>query len=233
METTTLKGRRILVVDDDRRITSVLRRGLERAGCRVTAAHDGPEGLRMAQEDPPDAVVLDVMMPGMDGIEVCRRLRSVQPDLPVLMLTARDEVPDRVQGLDAGADDYLVKPFAFAELEARLRAILRRRQPRPSQVLRFADLELNVGTRTGRRGDRSFSLTAKEFQVLELLMRNPRQVLPAETILERVWGWEFEGDINIVQAYVMRLRQKTEAGGEPRLIHTVRNQGYVLREEQP
>jgi len=229
----TLNGRRILVVDDDRRITAVLRRGLERAGCQVRVANDGAEGLRLAQEDPPDAVVLDIMMPGMDGLEVCRRLRSVQPELPVLMLTARDEVADRVEGLDTGADDSLVKPFAFAELLARLRAILRRRRPRPSQVLRFADLELNIGTRSGRRGENTFELTAKEFQVLELLMRNPRQVLPAELILDRVWGWDFDGDINIVQAYIARLRQKTERGGAPRLIHTVRSQGYVLRESQP
>lgn len=226
---TALQGRRILVVDDDPRITSVLRRGLQRAGCLVEVANEGATGLRLAQENPPDALVLDVMMPGVDGLEVCRRLRPAS-DVPILLLTARDEVRDRVIGLDAGADDYLIKPFAFEELLARLRALVRRREPQPSKELRFADLFLNLATRTARRGGRSIELTAKEFELLEFLMRNPRRVLSTDLILARVWGMDFAGESNIVQVYVARLRQKTERGGDRRLIHTVRQLGYVLRE---
>lgn len=221
--------RRVLVVDDDRRIAAVLSRGLKQAGYLVDVAFDGHQGLRLAQENFPDAVVLDVMMPRMDGFEVCRHLRATS-DVPILLLTARDQVCDRVAGLDTGADDYLVKPFAFAELLARLRALIRRGQPQPRNELRFADLVLNLKTRKANRRDRDLELTAKEYDLLAFLMRHPRQVLEADLILDRLWGPEFQGESNVVQAYIARLRQKLEKEGAQRLIQTVRNQGYVLRE---
>jgi len=199
-------------------------------GYRVDMAPDGKAGLELARENPPDLVLLDLMLPGMDGLEVCRRLRAVS-DVPILMLTAKETIEDRVRGLDAGADDYLVKPFAFDELVARIRALLRRAQPAKPQVYRFADLELDTGTRQGRRGGRTFDLTAKEYELLELFMRHPRQVLTREIIFDRVWNYDFGGESNIIEVYVRYLRQKTEAGGLPRLIHTVRGIGYVLRDE--
>jgi two-component system response regulator MprA len=221
---------RILVVEDEDRIRQFLQRGLTFEGYRVDAAADGQEALDTARENPPDLVLLDIMLPGIDGIEVCRRLRSAG-DVPILMLTAKEAIEDRVAGLDAGADDYLVKPFAFDELLARVRALLRRAQPAQPQVYRFADLELDTGTRRGRRGEDVFDLTAKEYELLELFMRHPRQVLTRDVIFDRVWNYDFGGESNIIEVYVRYLRQKTEVGERPRLIHTVRGVGYVLREE--
>ncbi len=221
---------RILVVDDDKNITSFLRRALAYSGYQVEVVDNGEDGLARALEAPPDLVILDVMMPGLDGYEVCRRLRA-GGDVPILMLTAKDEVRDRVRGLDVGADDYLVKPFAVEELQARIRALLRRREPESSrQVLRFADLEVDTGTHEVRRGDRKIDLTAKEYELLTLLIRHPRQVLSREMILDRVWGFNFEAETHVLEVYVGYLRQKLESGGEKRLIHTVRGAGYVLRE---
>ncbi len=221
---------RILVIEDEVKITDFLRRGLSYEGYEVDIAHDGEAGLAKALESRPDLIILDIMLPGLDGLEVCRQLRA-ESDVPILMLTAKDAVPDRVAGLDSGADDYLVKPFAFDELLARIRALLRRRQPAEQQVLRFADLTLNQATRRVTRGERQIELTAKEYDVLELFMRHPRQVLTRDIIYERIWGYDFGGESNIIEVYVRYLRAKLEAGGEPRLIHTVRGVGYVLREE--
>jgi two-component system response regulator MprA len=193
-------------------------------------AGDGPQALEEIAIRPPDAVVLDIGLPTIDGLDVCRRLRAAGDDTPVLMLTARDAIDDRVQGLDAGADDYLVKPFALAELLARLRALLRRRPEDSGEVLRFADLSLDPITREALRGDRPFTLTRIEFDLLELLLRHPRQVLTRELILDRVWGYTFDSGTNSLAVYVGYLRRKTEAGNEPRLIHTARGVGYVLRE---
>jgi len=221
---------RILVIEDEERIRQFLQRGLSFEGYRVDTAADGQLGLELARESAPDLVLLDLMLPGMDGLEVCRRIRAAS-DVPILMLTARETIEDRVTGLDAGADDYLVKPFAFDELMARVRALLRRSQPSQPQVYRFADLELDTGTRQGRRGGRIFDLTAKEYELLELFMRHPRQVLTRDLIFDRVWNYDFGGESNIIEVYVRYLRQKTEEGGLARLIHTVRGIGYVLREE--
>jgi two-component system response regulator MprA len=223
---------RILVIEDEERIAQFLKRGLIYEGYRVDVAYDGSSGLEMARDQLPDLVILDWMLPGLDGLEVCRRLRAAS-NVPILMLTAKDEVPDRVTGLDAGADDYLVKPFDFDELMARIRALFRRVQPssRP-EVLKFIDLTLDTGTHRAQRGERFIDLTAKEYELLELLMRNPRRVLTREMIFDRVWGYDFGGESNIIEVYVRYLRQKTEEKGEPRLIHTVRGVGYVLREDE-
>ncbi|HKZ86252.1 MAG TPA: response regulator transcription factor [Anaerolineae bacterium] len=221
----------VLVIEDEARIADFLRRGLTFEGYKVLVAPDGPSGLAVAREQPPDVVILDWMLPGMDGLEVCRRLRAAE-SMPILMLTAKDSVADRVTGLDAGADDYLVKPFAFEELLARLRALLRRSKPaEATETLKFADLTLDPVAREAKRGERRLILTAKEFDLLELFMRHPRQVLTRETIYDRIWGYDFGGESNIIEVYVRYLRQKTEAGGEPRLLQTVRGVGYVLREE--
>jgi two-component system response regulator MprA len=220
----------ILVVDDDPAVSSSLSRALRLEGYAVAVVADGPPALQVVAADRPDAVVLDLQLPTLDGIEVCRRLRAAGDDTPILMLTARDAIGDRVEGLDAGADDYLVKPFALAELLARLRALLRRRPDDAPGSLTFADLELDPATREGRRGDRTFPLTRIEFDLLELLLRHPRQVLTRETILDRVWGYTFDSGTNSLAVYIGYLRRKTEAGGEPRLIHTARGVGYVLRE---
>jgi len=221
----------ILVIEDDPAIRDLLRRGLTYENYKVTTANDGASGLAAARDNPPDLVILDWMMPGLDGLEVCMRLRAAS-NVPILMLTAKDSVPDRVLGLESGADDYLVKPFAFPELLARVHALLRRTQPSSKpEILKFADLQLDTGTRLGKRGERQFELTAKEYDLLEYLMRNPRQVLTREQILDRVWGYDFGGESYLLELYIRYLRQKTEAGGEPRLIHTVRSVGYVLREE--
>jgi two-component system response regulator MprA len=221
---------RILVVDDDPAVRSSLDRALRLEGYEVETAADGPAALQVLSLGSPDAVVLDLGLPGLDGLAVCRRLRSAGDDTPVLMLTARDAVDDRVQGLDAGADDYLVKPFALAELLARLRALLRRRSGAEGEVLRFGDLSLDLGTREARRGDRLFTLTRIEFDLLELLLRHPRQVLTRDVILDRVWGYTFDSGTNSLAVYVGYLRRKTEADGESRYLHTVRGVGYVLRE---
>lgn len=220
---------RILIIEDDEAILRFLRRGLAYEGYQVDTATDGQSGLALARDNPPDLVVLDLMLPGIDGIEVCRRLRAGGP-VPILILTAKDSVTDRVQGLDMGADDYMTKPFNLDELLARIRALLRRSQPARPQVLRFADLSLDTGTRQASRGDRIIPLTAKEYELLELFMRHPRQVLTREMIFDRVWGYDFGGESNIIEVYIRYLRQKLEGAGEARLLHTVRGMGYVLRE---
>ncbi|WP_210769935.1 response regulator transcription factor [Qaidamihabitans albus] len=229
---------RILVVDDDRAVRESLRRSLEFNGYQVELASDGAQALDMVVANRPDAMVLDVMMPRLDGLEVARRLRSTGDDLPILVLTARDTVSDRVSGLDAGADDYLPKPFALEELLARLRALLRRSSAETqaaegSEALRFADLTLDPGTREVYRGERSISLTRTEFALLELFMSYPKHVLTRGRILEEVWGYDFPTSGNALEVYVGYLRRKTESDGEPRLIHTVRGVGYVLRETPP
>lgn len=224
---------KILVVDDERAVRESLERALELEGYDVELAADGEEALeRMSTAPPADAVILDVLMPGIDGLEVCRRLRAGGDAVPVLMLTARAEIDSRVAGLDAGADDYLPKPFALAELLARLRALLRRTAngEEDSDVLRFADLELDLGTREVRRGSLSIELTRTEFSLLELFLRNPRQVLTRSIIFERVWGYDFGPTSNSLDVYIGYLRRKTEDGGAPRIIHTVRGVGYALRE---
>jgi len=222
---------KILVVDDERAVRESLRRALELEGYEIELAADGREALeRLEAESQPDALILDVLMPGVDGLEVCRRLRRTGSRLPVLMLTARDAVENRVAGLDAGADDYVTKPFALEELLARIRALLRRTTNGAGEVLRFADLELDPGTREVRRGGELIELTRTEFSLLELFLRNPRQVLTRSIIFERVWGYDFGYGSNSLDVYVGYLRRKTEAGGRPRLIHTVRGVGYALRE---
>ena len=221
---------RILVVEDDRRIRDMVRRGLIFEGYSVTIAENGEEGLRMARESMPDAVILDLMLPGIDGLEVCRRMRQVS-NVPILMLTARDAVADRVTGLDAGADDYMVKPFAFDELLARMRALFRRnRQEAQTDVLRFADMTLNLRTRQCYRSSTEIQLTAREFDLLELFMRHPNQVLTREVIYEHIWNYDFGGESNIIEVYIRYLRSKLEVGDRPRVIQTVRGVGYTLRE---
>jgi two-component system, OmpR family, response regulator MprA len=220
----------ILVIDDDPRLTSALRRALALEGYAVETVNDPREGLIRARDAEPDLYILDVMMPHVDGLEVCRRLRSAG-DTPILMLTAKDATPDRVKGLDSGADDYLVKPFAVEELLARVRALLRRRQPENERSkLRFGDLTLDVLARAASRGDRAIELRPREYELLEYFMRHPRQVLTKDQIYERVWGYDFEGESNVLDVYVMYLRQKLESRGEPRLLHNQRGVGYVLRE---
>jgi len=222
---------RILIVEDEQEIANYLRRGLLLEGYQAIVANDGQAGLAAAREQQPDLVVLDLMLPGIDGLEVARRLRAAS-DVPIIILTARDAVADRVAGLESGADDYLVKPFAFEELLARIRVQLRRRQSsQQSEVLRFGGLSLDTAARELRVGDRRVELTAKEYELLELFMRHPNQVLTREVIYDRVWGYDFGGESNIIEVYVRYLRQKLEANGEPRLIQTVRGAGYILRED--
>jgi two-component system response regulator MprA len=225
----------VLVVDDDRAVRESLRRSLEFNGYDVALAHDGAEALASIGGRAPDAVVMDVMMPRLNGIEATRALRSAGSDLPILVLTARDSVGDRVEGLDAGADDYLTKPFALEELLARLRALLRRTHvPHSDELdaeqLAFSDLTLNPATREVRRGSRLIDLTRTEFALLEMFLRRPRRVLDRSFILEEVWGYDFPTTANSLEVYVGYLRRKTESEGEPRLIHTVRGVGYVLKE---
>ena len=221
----------VLVVDDEAPVRDALRRALTLEGYSVELAADGSEALhRLGDEGAADAVILDVLMPGVDGLEVCRRLRGAGNGIPVLMLTARDEVADRVAGLDAGADDYLVKPFALEELLARLRALLRRSSDDPKDVLRFADLELDPATREVTRSGDQIELTRTEFSLLELFLRNPKQVLTRSVIFERVWGYDFGYSSNSLDVYMGYLRRKTEAGDKPRLLQTVRGVGYALRE---
>ena len=220
---------RILIIEDDPAILKLLQRGLTYEGYQVDIATDGRSGLNLARDRHPDLVILDWMLPGMDGLEVCRRLRT-GGSLPILMLTAKDTIQDRVQGLDAGADDYLVKPFNLDELLARIRALLRRTQTERIQVYKFADLTMDTGSRQVTRADRLIQLTAKEHELLELFLRHPRQVLTREVIFDRVWGYDFGGESNVLEVYIRYLRQKLEAENEPRLIFTVRGVGYVLRE---
>jgi len=222
---------RVLVVEDEPALRDGLRTALSLEGYEVEVATDGSQALEALAARPADAVVLDILMPRVDGLEVCRRLRAARNGVPVLMLTARAEVENRVEGLDAGADDYVVKPFALEELFARLRALLRRStEAREGDTLSFADLELEPATREVRRGDRVVDLTRTEFALLELFLRNPRQVLTRSLIFERVWGYDFGARSNSLDVYIGYLRRKTEAGGEPRLIQTVRGVGYALRE---
>jgi two-component system response regulator MprA len=226
-----MRPMKILVVDDERAVRESLRRALELEGYEVNLAGDGSEAIsQLDAGDQPDAVVLDVLMPGVDGLDVCRHVRRAGSTLPVLMLTARDAVGDRVAGLDAGADDYVVKPFALEELLARVRAMLRRTSPGPDELLRFADLELSSSRREVTRAGDPVELTRTEFNLLELFLRNPRQVLTRSVIFERVWGYDFGFASNSLDVYIGYLRRKTEAGGKPRLIQTVRGVGYALRE---
>ncbi len=221
----------ILVVEDDSQIADLLRRGLIYEGYSVEVAGDGLDALIAARDRPPNLVLLDLMLPGLDGLTVCKRLRAAN-DVPILILTARDAVPDRVKGLDAGADDYVVKPFNFDELLARIRAQLRRRAPAADQeVLRFADLSLNPNTHEVFHGGRKIELTTREFEVLLLFMQHPRQVITRDLLYERIWGYDFGGESNIIEVYVRYLRSKLEEGGAARLIQTVRGVGYALRED--
>ncbi|MFI6288091.1 response regulator transcription factor [Streptomyces sp. NPDC051018] len=236
--TDSREGDRILVVDDEPAVREALQRSLAFEGYSTEVAVDGLDALERADAYRPDLIVLDIQMPRMDGLTAARRLRGSGSTVPILMLTARDTVGDRVTGLDAGADDYLVKPFELDELFARIRALLRRSSyaagggaggDSDEDVLEFADLRMNLATREVRRGDRPVELTRTEFTLLELLLAHPRQVLTREQILKSVWGFDFEPSSNSLDVYVMYLRRKTEAGGEPRLVHTVRGVGYVLR----
>lgn len=227
---------RVLVVDDDAKITSFLRRSLALEGYEVEVANSGQEALRSVAGNPPDLMVLDIMMPDVDGMELCRRVRAAGEEFPILMLTAKDSISDRVKGLDQGADDYLVKPFALEELLARLRALTRRGsaartgpEANPG-VLQYADLRLDTASREAFRGARRVELTAKEYELLALFLNHPRQVLTRDTLMEKVWGYDYTGESNVLEVYVGYLRQKLEAGGEARLIQTVRGVGYVLKE---
>ncbi|WP_281885323.1 response regulator transcription factor [Paenibacillus sp. YYML68] len=226
---------KIVVIDDDEKITSMLRRSLAFEGYTVFTANHGVEGLKSITENEPHAVILDVMMPQLDGWEVVRRIREAGLEVPVLMLTAKDEVSDRVKGLDLGADDYLVKPFALEELLARVRVLLRRKSPDKPEVqtnkLTYLDLSLDLDTREVFRGGRLVELTTKEFDLLHLFMQNPRRVLSRDIIMEKVWGYDYSGESNVLEVYVALLRQKTEEHGHKRIIQTVRGAGYVLRGE--
>jgi two-component system response regulator MprA len=222
----------VLVADDDQKLSKMLRRTLVYEGFDVLTAFNGQDTVDLVSTQHPDLLILDWMMPLLDGIDVLDALRSVRDETPVLMLTARDDVQDRVEGLESGADDYLIKPFAPAELVARINALLRRANVPANQTsLTFADLVLDPSTRQARRGERNFGLTPTEFELLHLLLRHPHQVLPRRQILTNVWGYDFEGDDNVLEVYVGYLRKKMEADGEPRLIHTIRGVGYVLREQ--
>jgi two-component system response regulator MprA len=231
--TSTITEMGILVVDDDQAVRDALRRALRMQGYDVSVANDGEEALLKVRANPgtTDLLIVDILMPRLDGLEMTRRLRADGSQVPILMLTARDQVADRVAGLEAGADDYLVKPFALEELIARVRALLRRLgADETATTLTFADLELDTGTREVRRGEDSLTLTRTEFALLELFLRNPRQVLTRSVIFDRVWGYDFGYGSNSLDVYISYLRKKTEVGGKPRLIHTVRGVGYALRE---
>ncbi len=222
---------RILVVDDEPAVRDAVQRALKLESYQVETASDGAEALKSLTVSSPDLMILDLLMPRIDGLEVCRRLRAAGDSTPVLMLTARDSVANRVEGLDAGADDYLVKPFALDELLARVRALLRRSSPEGQEMLRFSDLSMDSVSREVKRGSRPIELTRTEFLLLELFLNNPRRVLTREIILDRVWGFDFGPESNSLEVYIGYLRKKMEAQGEPRLIHTIRGVGYVLREQ--
>ncbi len=219
---------RILLIDDDPRITALLQRGLAYEGFAVDTAHDGATGLALAREHPPQLVLLDIMMQGLDGFQVCRQLRQ-QGDAAIIMLTARDEVSDKVSALNLGADDYIAKPFAFDELLARINAVLRRHHPGDAALV-YADLSVDPATREVRRSDQPVELTAREYDLLMLFLRHPRQALTREQIITQVWGYDADGETNVVEVHIGHLRQKLEAGGGARLIHTIRGVGYQLRE---
>jgi len=222
---------RILIVEDEAEIADYLRRGLIFEGFTVEVVDDGLAALAAARERPPELVILDLMLPGLDGLEVARRLRAVG-DVPIIMLTARDAVADRVAGLESGADDYVLKPFAFEELLARIRVQLRHREAQAAaEVLHFGPLTVNVAAHEARVNDRRIEFTAREFDLLELFMRHPHQVLTREVLYDRIWGYDFGGESNVLEVYIRALRQKLEAESTPRLIHTVRGVGYILREE--
>jgi two-component system response regulator MprA len=221
---------RILIIEDDQAIVRVLKRSLTYEGYHVEAEYEGEKGIERFHSFRPDLVVLDWMLPGMDGIEVCDRIRSQEDSTPIIMLTAKDTTHDRVQGLDSGVDDYMVKPFEIEELNARIRALLRRTKPERAVVLSFNDLELDTSTRLAHRSGRTISLTAKEYDLLELFLRHPRQVLTRDVIFDRVWGYDFGGESNVLDVYIRYLRQKIEEKGETRLLHTVRGVGYVMRD---
>lgn len=224
---------RILVVDDDPAVTALLARGLKYEGYTVDVASAGDEGIRLADTCHPDLVILDIMMPGLDGFQVCQKLRAADSHLPILMLTAKDAPADQVEGLDTGADDYVIKPFVFEVLVARVRALLRRREGQAGpEVLRYGDLVLDISARRARRGERAIELTTTEYELLQLFLRNPERVLTRDIIMERVWGYDFEGNFNVLEVYVRYLRTKLEAAGESRLIQTVRGAGYVLRDRE-
>jgi DNA-binding response OmpR family regulator len=220
----------ILLVEDEVKLARFIELELTSEGYRVSVANDGITGLTLARESPPDLAILDWMLPGLTGVELCRRLRATGSKIPIILLTAKDEVSDRVTGLDAGADDYVVKPFSIEELLARIRAHLRRIQEDNSDILKFEDLKLNRRTREVFRGERTIDLTAKEFDLLDYLMSYPRQVFSREQILEKVWGYDFIGDSNIIEVYIRYVRLKLEENAEKRLIQTVRGVGYALRE---
>jgi two-component system response regulator MprA len=224
-------GKRILVVDDDAAVTSLLRRGLTYEGYEVRTASSGREALDIAREAPPNLVILDIMMPGMDGIEVCRLLRAADQGLPIILLTAKDAPSDQVHGLETGADDYVTKPFTFEVLLARVRAHLRRENRANPPVLSYDDLLLDTGGRIGTRSGRTIQLTTTEYELLHLLMLHPGQVLTKSRIMEQVWGYDFGGNENIVEVYIRGLRKKLEMEGETRLIQTIRGAGYALRRE--
>ncbi len=221
---------KILMVEDEANLAQFVQLELTYEGYEVSVAHDGLSGLMAAREQAPDLIILDWMMPGLSGVEVCRRLRQTGSNIPIILLTAKDDISDRVEGLDAGANDYVIKPFSIEELMARVRAQLRSLQPQEAEQLVYADLTLNRKSRQVIRNGRSIELTAKEFDLLDYLMTYPRQVLTRDRILEEVWGYDFMGDSNIIEVYIRYLRLKLEAEGEPRLIQTVRGVGYVLRE---
>lgn len=223
-------GAHILIVEDEEKLARFVELELGYEGYRVSVSHDGMDGLTRAREDNPDLILLDWMLPGLTGLEICRRLRTTGSKVPIILLTAKDEVSDRVAGLDAGADDYVVKPFSVEELLARVRAHLRRTSEEDPEVLRFEDLSLNRQTREVLRVGRLIELTAKEFDLLEFLLARARQVISRDRILEEVWGYDFMGDSNIIEVYIRYLRLKLEKDGEKRLIHTVRGVGYVLRD---
>lgn len=221
---------RILVIDDDPAVTSLLKRGLTYEGFTVIVAHSGLEGLSLAREWGPDLVILDIMLPGLNGLDVLARLHAAEPTLPVLLLTAKDAPADQVHGLEQGADDYVVKPFTFEVLVARVRVLLRRASAERAPVLRFGNLTLDMGTRQAQRGGRAIDLTTTEYELLRQFLEHPRQVLSKDILMDRVWGYDFNGSTNVLETYVKQLRQKLEAEGEERLIHTLRGTGYVLRE---
>lgn len=222
---------RILIIEDDEEILRVLNRVLTYEGYLVDTALTGKAGLLLASEQRPDLVILDLMLPNIDGLEVCRRLQKLG-NQPILILTAKDSLEDQVKGLDSGADDYMVKPFEMDELLARIRALLRRTAADRIKILEFEDLVLNSGTHRATRGDREIVLTAKEYDLLDLFMRHPRMVMSREVIFDKVWDYDFGGESNVLDVYIRYLRQKLEAGGEPRLIYTVRGVGYVMREPE-